>query len=442
MRITTKSYVFATAAITPVAVSLLAYSRPSVTRAELTAIAFFSALAVIAEMLAFVLSQKARGSIAFIPYLAAVLLAPSWTAVVAVMAVKLAMELVARRVTLLQACFNTCSHGLTLACAIGVYQYLGGVGFLEGGKTTLIAITESFGVPATAAFATSFLINTLLACGVISLDTGERFFSILRSSSLPTIGADLLTTPIVFVFSWLYTGFGAMAAAAAWVPIVGIRHLNRVQLELEHTNEELLQLMVKSIEARDPYTSGHSRRVSTYAVAIARALQLSEREVRKVATAALLHDVGKIYEKYAPILSNPGRLSPSEWSTMQEHPIDGANLVATISRMRDIVPAVRHHHENWDGTGYPDKIAGDGIPLASRIIMFADTIDAMTSERPYRGPLSEAEVRAEILRGRGRQFDPAITDRLLAAGVWKTLFAAEKSSTSRGLSLVGNRETA
>jgi putative nucleotidyltransferase with HDIG domain len=248
----------------------------------------------------------------------------------------------------------------------------------------------------------------------------------------------MLTAPVVFVLAWSYVSFGPMVAGAAFLPIVGLTQLNRIQLELEETNQELLQLMVKSIEARDPYTSGHSRRVSKYAAAIARALGLSEREIDGVANAALLHDVGKIYEKYAPILRNPGRLTPGEWATMQEHPVDGANLVSTISRLRALVPAVRHHHENWDGSGYPDKIAGDQIPLASRIIMFADTIDAMTSERPYRSALSEVDVRAEILRGRGRQFDPNIADRLLAAGVWKTLFAGDKASVGRSLSLVND----
>jgi HD-GYP domain-containing protein (c-di-GMP phosphodiesterase class II) len=127
---------------------------------------------------------------------------------------------------------------------------------------------------------------------------------------------------------------------------------------------------------------------------------------------------------------------------MQEHPVDGANLVSTISRLRGLVPAVRHHHENWDGSGYPDRIAGEAIPLASRIIMFADTIDAMTSERPYRGALAESEVRAEMLRCRGKQFDPEITDRLLAAGIWKTLFSEAKPSAGRALALVGERELA
>ena len=307
----------------------------------------------------------------------------------------------------------------------------------------LSAVTAEYGWQALAAYLVSFVTNTYLVTFVIALESGERVGAVSRDVSLSTIGADLLATPVVFIFSWLYAAFGAIAAAAAWVPIVGIRHVNRVNLELEKANQELLQLMVKSIEARDPYTSGHSRRVSTYAIAIARCLNLPEREVKAISTAALLHDVGKIYERYAPILRKTGKLTADEWVTMQEHPIDGANLVSTITRLKDIVPAIRHHHENWDGSGYPDKISGNNIPLASRIIMFADTIDAMTSERPYRGPLSEPEVRSEILRGRARQFDPEITDRLLASGAWRSILGASaKASRPEKLVLVGKAKSA
>ena len=104
--------------------------------------------------------------------------------------------------------------------------------------------------------------------------------------------------------------------------------------------------------------------------------------------------------------------------------MDGANLVATMTRLRDIVPAIRHHHENWDGTGYPDRLAGEMIPLASRIIRFSDTIDAMTTQRPYRGPLTEPEVRSEVIRYRGIQFDPTIADQLLSSPLWFSLFSS------------------
>src|SRR5262245_24327315 len=189
--------------------------------------------------------------------------------------------------------------------------------------------------------------------------------------------------------------------------------------------------MVKSIEARDPYTSGHSRRVQHYSAIIARAVGLPNREVESVGRAALLHDVGKIHEKYGPILRKADGLTQSEWDIMREHPGDGANLIATMTKLRALVAPVRHHHENWDGTGYPDGLAGELIPLPARIIRFADTIDAMTTERPYRRALNAEEVRAEIVRCRATQFDPQIVDRLLSSPLWRSMFAPSETAGAR-----------
>jgi hypothetical protein len=292
MKLATKIYFLATASAAVIVTVALAVARPKTSAAELGAIAFFSVLAAGAEMLSFVLSRKTTGSIAFIPYLAAILLAPSWVAVVSVVSLKLILG--ATQSNKFKTVFNAISHGLTLACAISAYLLMGGVSFLALQPSGLEALTAGMAFPAIVAFGVSFSINLLVVGGIIAIDSGDRLSQILRASSLTTIGADLLTTPIVFVFSWLYSSFGVMAAAAAWVPVLGIRHVNKVQLELEKTNEELLQLMVKSIEARDPYTSGHSRRVSKYAAAIAQALGLAQRDVESIATAALVHEVGQI----------------------------------------------------------------------------------------------------------------------------------------------------
>jgi HD-GYP domain-containing protein (c-di-GMP phosphodiesterase class II) len=130
---------------------------------------------------------------------------------------------------------------------------------------------------------------------------------------------------------------------------------------------------------------------------------------------------------------------------MQEHPADGERLVSTMTRLKELTPAIRHHHEQWDGTGYPDGIAGDQIPLAARIIALADTIDAMTSVRPYRSALSEDQVRAELVRCRGRQFDPTLTDQLLSAATWRKLFAPAREPTPKSqpvLSVIGSRRRA
>jgi putative nucleotidyltransferase with HDIG domain len=292
-----------------------------------------------------------------------------------------------------------------------------------------------------SAIAFSFVANLTIAYGYLAISKQQSMGNLWRQNILPTIGVDVIAVPVVFIFAWLYSAHGAIAAAALWVPLLGLREVQTVNLALQRTNEELLQLMIKSIEARDLYTSGHSRRVQRYSVMISRGLGLSEKETETIGKAALLHDVGKIYEKYGPILRKADKLTSDEWSTMQEHPIDGANLVATMSGLKEIIPAIRHHHENWDGSGYPDGLSGEEIPLAARIISFADTIDAMTSERPYRQPLTEAQVRAEIIRCRGRQFDPEITDRLISSGLWLSLFQPQKRTATpdRGLKLLGGR---
>ena len=144
-----------------------------------------------------------------------------------------------------------------------------------------------------------------------------------------------------------------------------------------------------------------------------------------------LEPFGKIDEAFAPILAKEGRLTPDEWDVMKRHPIRSAELVGLLSSLRDVVPAVRHHHENWDGTGYPDGVKGEAIPLASRIIMFADTLDAMTTDRPYRKALSVEEARAELVRFRGRQFDPGICDQILQAEAWTELYRSYQQQPSR-----------
>jgi HD-GYP domain-containing protein (c-di-GMP phosphodiesterase class II) len=242
-----------------------------------------------------------------------------------------------------------------------------------------------------------------------------------------------LTAFLTFYLAWLYTGLGPAGAAALAFPLLGVRQLFRTTVELTKVTEELLDLMVAAIEARDPYTSGHSERVSRASKIIAKAIGLRAAEVERVGVAALLHDVGKIDEAFAPILAKEGRLTPEEWEIMKRHPIRSAELVGLLSSLKDVVPAVRNHHENWDGTGYPDGLKGTAIPPASRIIMFADTLDAMTTDRPYRKALTMEEAKAEILRFRGRQFDPEICDRIMDPDVWAQLYESYVAASQEHL---------
>lgn len=161
---------------------------------------------------------------------------------------------------------------------------------------------------------------------------------------------------------------------------------------------QLLSELAAELEARDPYTHGHSRRVARHAVVIAIRMGLGEHHVATIRAAAALHDVGKINTPRA-VLHKPGRLTEVELGLIELHPVDGAEIVSTLGDP-ELTAMVRHHHERLDGTGYPDGLSGDQIPLGARIIAVADTFDAITSTRPYR-PARTHEAAMEILEEEG-----------------------------------------
>jgi len=167
--------------------------------------------------------------------------------------------------------------------------------------------------------------------------------------------------------------------------------------------------LASAVEARDPYIYGHSRKVNTYAVALAEVIGLSPDEVSKVSTAALLHDIGKIGIP-DKVLNKKGKLNREDWEAIKAHPRLGANIVGNIPHLVPCVSSILHHHERWDGRGYPEGLKGEEIPLEARILAIADSFEAMTSARPYRPALSHEEVLKELRQGAGTQFDPKLVE--------------------------------
>jgi putative nucleotidyltransferase with HDIG domain len=183
--------------------------------------------------------------------------------------------------------------------------------------------------------------------------------------------------------------------------------------ELEATLLETIETLNAAVEARDPYTAGHSQRVRRVSLAIGRELRLSAKQLGSLATAALFHDIGKIGMPDS-ILTKPGTLDRAEAAIMREHVDRGAEIVARISSLKNSVPAIRHHHERWDGLGYPDRLSGKDVPLEAAIIAIADAWDAMTTARPYAVALDVDEAMLQIHAGRGKQFNPAVVDAFLS----------------------------
>lgn len=372
-------------------------------------------LGLIADALGHEISRTTNGSTAFIPYLTAAAIAPAWPTVIG-LAVSVLLQGVALKRTPIKTAFNVSQATLALAAGILAYRSMGG----HDGAFDEIA-------PFVVLVMVFLVINTATVSAVVSIAERRALIEIWYKSTRSTVLYDLLSLPFVFIFAQLYAQWGAVGVFVLAVPLLGARQLYSTNWRLEKTNQELLQLMVAAIEARDPYTSGHSQRVSRNSKIIARALGMPEKEIERIGRAALLHDVGKIHEAFAPILRKTARLTPEEYALMQTHADKSAELIQNVSYLRDIVDVVRHHHENWDGTGYPAGLAGEAIPLGSRIIMVADTMDAMLTDRPYRAALGREHVTAELQKLQGKQFDPQICSALLASPLYDRLFAASSA---------------
>jgi len=396
------------------AIVALVLQDPSVSSEFARAAITFGLISILAQALRYRTGSESSGSLSFIPLLASAAIAPHWICVVSVGLSALTAQIVTKK-TPIKAVFNTAQSVLSTS--------LGIVAYLAFGGTPLHNIGESSSLSLIALFLVFSVTNSVCVAGAIGIASGRHSWQIWKQNTLSALPYDFLSLPVILFFVWIYTQYGVVGAFVLAVPLLGLRQLYKVNWQLEQTNRELLELMVAAIEARDPYTSGHSRRVAEKARVISRAVGLREREIERIVAAALLHDVGKIHEVFGPILSKPGRLTPEEQVIMRTHPVKSAELAGTVTQLRDVVPLIRHHHENWDGTGYPDGLKGENIPLGSRIIMFADTIDAMTTDRPYRAALDATAVRKELLRFRSTQFDPSICDALLRSPEYSKLFA-------------------
>jgi len=286
---------------------------------------------------------------------------------------------------------------------------LGGLAYHAlGGPVGFASFGFSF-IPFAVLVLVFFAVNQGAVSLALSVTTDVPLTEVWTRLAGKSLVYDLVSSSLAILLSFLYFKLQVIGLAILVLPLFFVRHMYQMNLQVERVNRELLELMVKSIEARDPYTSGHSVRVSEYARQIARELGLTPSHVDQVGTAALLHDVGKIYEEFAPLLRKEGHLTPEERMLMQAHPVRSAELAGTIAEFRGKVQTdIRNHHENFDGTGYPDGLAGHEIPIGARIIMVADTLDAMTTDRPYRKALTLQRALEELVKHAGRQFDPEL----------------------------------
>jgi len=295
------------------------------------------------------------------------------------------------------------------------------------------------GVAAAAAFVGA---NRILLAPMLRLGRGVAVRA-SRLFALDDLGFELVLAVMAVPFAALWS-HSVWLASLALAPLVLIHLTQRASHRLELASETInlqneqleaantlvierstnaLEALSATVDARDAYTAGHSRRVRGVSVALGAQLGLGHDDLEMLSQAALLHDIGKIAVPDSVLLST-GRLTPAEWLVMKSHSEEGARIIERLGYLDEVVPAIRHHHERPDGRGYPLGLSGDEIPLAARIIHVADALDAMLTKRVYREARSLEQAFAEIRRGRGTDFCAACSDaleRALALGALDVL---------------------
>lgn len=395
------------------AVVLVAF-QPVASAAWGVALALFILLSVLASHLSFrVTSSGSVTSLEFLPELGAlILLGPAGALAESVVSGLVTQYYIFRNPPR-KVAFNVSQSAVSIVIASFVYIAL-------HGEPSLHSLVFSKAFPAfLAASVAYFAANSVAVSAITALAENMPLSDIWIRLSGKSVLLDIIVSPFAYGVAYLYVRWGVLALLLAVVPIIGLRYSYGVNVQLQQLNRDLLRVLVKTLEAQDPYTSGHSIRVAERAKIVAEQLGLRSRHVRIIETAALMHDIGKIGSEFSRILRQKGPLTPDQRELIRSHPDRGVEIIQSVRALDPVVlKCIRHHHERFDGTGYPAGLAGEEIPLGARIIAISDTIDAMLTARPYRDALPVAVVRAELLKCTGSQFDPRLVQAFLATGLF------------------------
>ena len=333
-------------------------------------------------------------------YAAIVVFGPIVAAMIATVTT-LASSLAISRQPVHKVLFNVCLFIATILGAGYVFQ-------LAGGRAT--ADVSELVLPMAACGITYFGINTFGVSTIVALVQRANAWRIWQRTYLWTTITHLVGfVPLGAIVAVIFAHIGIPGVGLFLVPLMLARYSFKLYTDMRQVHFDTVRALTSAIDASDPYTRGHSERVTKYSVAIARAMRLSERRIQAIEYAGFLHDMGKIGISH-DILEKPGSLTEDEWRSMREHPAIGARIVSDLDFLTGAREVVLYHHERYDGKGYPEGLVGEEIPLEARIAKVADAFDAMMSDRPYRAALGLDKAMDELDRGKGTEFDPAVVD--------------------------------
>ena len=289
--------------------------------------------------------------------------------------------------------FNVSQSIIVTALMSLIYISIGGrVGEFGLGQTIAITLIGA-------------LINTSIISGYLSFNSDSKFAETWISNIKGTFPSSLAVGTIGIIIALAYIGYGYGAVILFFGPLLLARYSFKLYIEMRNLYLSTIQALNKTVEAKDPYTSGHANRVEKFAVELAKAYHLPFESIQNLKTASILHDIGKI-GIHDEILNKASRLTQEEYQEIMRHPAIGAEIISKVNFLSDITTIVRHHHERYDGKGYPDGLSGEDIPIEAAILTIADSYDAMTSDRPYRTAMTPEEALSELQKNAGTQFHP------------------------------------
>ena len=279
-------------------------------------------------------------------------------------------------------------------------------------------------------------LNASLVAFSVSLRTGESAASIIRAESRSVATSIVSLAPIGWLMAQIYV-IAAWASLLFALPLYMTRLAYRNYTEMREMFTQTITALAEAVDKRDPYTSRHSWRVKEIGGDIGRVMRLGAADLEALEWGGLLHDVGKIGVPDAVLLKQD-RLTKEERIMMNSHPVLGAQIIEKVNRLSRELPIIRHHHEWYNGSGYPDRLVGDEIPLLARILHVADSFEAMTAARPYRmTPLTPEQAIAELRKFAGIQFDPVVVDAFVQTHWAEGVADPGRTTQPRPIPLIG-----
>ena len=393
--------------ITASAIALFIYLIPSLLSLSniWLVLIFFLAISVFAEFIPVDLPMAGSITIGFpVDFVIILVYGPALAMLISAISAIIS-EVLEKKTSWYKIIFNASQYALSVGVAGLTYQYVGGVvGFQNFFK---------FALPAALCALSYCVVNSILVTMVISLSRETRITTVWRVNIKEMIPSYLAEAPMGFIMAIVYVEVGIIGILLFFLPLLLARRSFELYTKMRKVYLDTIRALAAAIDAKDPYTKGHSERVADTSVALAQELNLSDRDIENIEYTALLHDIGKIGIADS-ILGKNSSLTNKEFDKIKEHTVMGAKIIEPVDFLKNSYKAIYHHHEKYNGKGYPDGIKSEDIPILARIIAVADAYDAMGSDRPYRKKLNKDKILKELKDQSGKQFDPEVVKALIS----------------------------